>query len=330
MSEPAPAPGFPNSWYFLGFARDLRPGTVWSRTVAGQDLVVFRTASGRACAVDAYCPHMGAHLGCGGTVQGEALRCPFHGFLFDPSGACVATGYGTPPPARAKASTWPLHEVNGFLMTYYHRGRMPPDWTPPEVDREGWTPLLSRVWELRGHPQDIAENSVDLGHMGAVHLYTDVAFVEPVQTVGPRLQARYALHRSAEAFGRGRHQTRAEADIKVYGLGYTVADLTVAEFGIRTRHFVFVTPVVLGKTIFRIALSLRRISEPHRIHRLCTLLPRRLLDRVIRAAAFRTFTHDVEQDFEILDHKLFLPAPRLVAGDGPVGRYRAWARQFYC
>ena len=30
----------------------------------------------------AHCPHMGAHLGFGGRVVGEAIRCPMHGFSF--------------------------------------------------------------------------------------------------------------------------------------------------------------------------------------------------------------------------------------------------------
>lgn len=329
MNGATERPGFPNGWYFLGFARDLPRGGVWSRTVAAQDLVVFRTAGGQACVMEAYCPHMGAHLGHGGTVEGETLRCPFHAFSFDAGGACVATGYGTPPPPRAVCRTWPLREINGFLMTYYHAEREAPGWEPPQVDWEGWTPVLSRAWELSGHPQDIAENSVDLGHMGAVHLYDGANFVKPVHTEGARLNAHYVLHRTAEAFGRARHKTRAEADINLYGLGYTVADLSVEEFGIRTRHFVFVTPVTERRTIFRIALSLRRITHPRRVHRLLAPVPRRLLDRVLRATAFRTFVHDVEQDFDILNHKVFLPAPHLAQGDGPIGKYRAWARQFY-
>lgn len=56
--------------------------------------------------MDAYCPHLGAHLGIGGTVEGETLRCPFHAFRFDTGGVCVATGYGTKPPPTARARVW--------------------------------------------------------------------------------------------------------------------------------------------------------------------------------------------------------------------------------
>lgn len=320
---------FPNGWFFLGFAKDLAPGAVWSRTVAGQDLVVFRTEAGEACAVDAYCPHMGAHLGKGGTVDQGTLRCPFHAFRFDTRGRCVATGYGTPPPRKADLRTWPLCETNGFLMVYYHAEQKEPDWQVLEVDSSGWTPLVTKAWELTGHPQDIAENAVDIGHLGVVHLYDDVEFVNPVRADGIRLNAHYILHRTAEAFGRASRKTQAEANINVYGLGYTVADLEVEEFGIETRHFVFVTPVVAGKTLFRIALSLKRITRPEKIHRLLKLIPRRLLDRLILAATFRTYVHDVEQDFDILNNKIYLSLPRLASGDGPVGKYRSWAKQFY-
>ena len=33
--------------------------------------------------LDAYCPHLGAHLAEGGRVQGESVRCPFHAWEFD-------------------------------------------------------------------------------------------------------------------------------------------------------------------------------------------------------------------------------------------------------
>ena len=45
--------------------------------------------------LDAFCPHLGAHLGMGGTVEGNALRCPFHGWEFATSGACTAIPYAT-------------------------------------------------------------------------------------------------------------------------------------------------------------------------------------------------------------------------------------------
>ena len=67
-------------------------------------MVAFRTESGQAKVVDAYCPHMGAHLGYGirdqaghgSAVVGESIVCPFHGWAYDGEGKC------TPYPLRQK------------------------------------------------------------------------------------------------------------------------------------------------------------------------------------------------------------------------------------
>ena len=71
--------------------------SVLRRRFMGEDVVIYRTAGGVLRVVEPYCPHLGAHLGYGGKVQGEELVCPFHHFRFDASGACAATSYGTAP-----------------------------------------------------------------------------------------------------------------------------------------------------------------------------------------------------------------------------------------
>jgi phenylpropionate dioxygenase-like ring-hydroxylating dioxygenase large terminal subunit len=83
----------PNSWYAVAYSGELRPGMVLSRRLAEHDIVVFRTRSGRACVMDAFCPHLGAHMGIGGTVQGETIQCPFHAFRFDTAGMCIGDRY---------------------------------------------------------------------------------------------------------------------------------------------------------------------------------------------------------------------------------------------
>ena len=46
----------------------------------------FRTEAGEVAVLDAFCPHMGAHLGHGGKVEGGGLVCPFHAWKFDGAG----------------------------------------------------------------------------------------------------------------------------------------------------------------------------------------------------------------------------------------------------
>lgn len=72
----------PSSWYCLGLSRDLAAGQVWRRTLAGQELVVFRTATGQLASLGAYCPHLGADLGVGGKVEGGDHSLPVPRLLF--------------------------------------------------------------------------------------------------------------------------------------------------------------------------------------------------------------------------------------------------------
>ena len=58
----------------------------------GQELVLYRGASGRVVMLDAHCPHMGTHLGRNstsyvcrdGAIEGDSIRCPYHAWRFGP------------------------------------------------------------------------------------------------------------------------------------------------------------------------------------------------------------------------------------------------------
>lgn len=52
---------------------ELKIGAVKSIRLCGQELVLFRGENGKVSALDAYCPHMGTHLG-NGKVVGNNVR----------------------------------------------------------------------------------------------------------------------------------------------------------------------------------------------------------------------------------------------------------------
>eukprot|EP00438_Fugacium_kawagutii_P001305 Skav226289 [mRNA] locus=scaffold3301:187474:188103:+ [translate_table: standard] len=86
-------PGFPNTWHAVCNAADIAHGNVKSISALGTEMVAFRGSDGKAAVLDAFCPHMGAHLGFGGQVIGNTLQCPFHGWSFDGSGTCQRIPY---------------------------------------------------------------------------------------------------------------------------------------------------------------------------------------------------------------------------------------------
>jgi 3-ketosteroid 9alpha-monooxygenase subunit A len=72
-------------WLLLAFRAELR-NPVTPVTVGGRPLMVIRQGN-RIRVADATCPHRGAHLGFGGTLVRDDVRCPFHGRMVRVGGA---------------------------------------------------------------------------------------------------------------------------------------------------------------------------------------------------------------------------------------------------
>jgi nitrite reductase/ring-hydroxylating ferredoxin subunit len=326
MQAPVLLPPFPTGWYAVGLSRQLLPGALHKLTFAGQEAILFRTPSGAASLMDAYCPHLGAHMGYGGSVVGESVRCPFHGFEYDVQGNCSRIPYGTRTPPKARARTWPLREINGLILAFHDPDGDLPAWEVPALDWRGWRPLLTRTWTLRGHPQETTENSVDLGHFAAIHGYTSVEMLKGLTVDGPYLNAAYAMVRPQGVFGR---PVRAEFEVHVHGLGYSLVEVQVPSHGLQSRLFVLATPIDGQQINLRIAVSLREHANLARLNPLLAVVPRSLVHAILARAVLAGLAHDVQQDFIIWQHKRYVQPPILAEGDGPVGRYRQWARQFY-
>ncbi len=328
MGQKATLP-IPNSWYTVGFSNELRPGAIWTRTLAERELVIFRTRSGQPCAMDAYCPHLGAHMGIGGQVDGETIRCPFHAFRFDTEGVCVATNYGTKPPPTARARVWPLREVNGIVFVYYDSRDLAPSWEPPALDCENWTTPIFEIFDIHDHPQETVENGVDIGHFAVVHGYSSVDLRKDLTIDGPRFRVSYSARRPMPYLGALGAAVDFDFELDIYGLGFSLVTVTVPKYHIKTRLFILARPTVRERIDLALALSLKRIDDPATVHPLARLLPRKALNSVIARTIHQSLIHDAKQDFVIWQNKRYVHPPALAEGDGPIGKYRVWARQFY-
>ncbi|MBW2403961.1 MAG: Rieske 2Fe-2S domain-containing protein [Deltaproteobacteria bacterium] len=77
-----PIPRYPRGWFQVAYSDELEAGEVQPLKYFGVELVMFRTEDGEVSVLDAFCPHMGAHLGYGGKVDGLARtrsQRPHHG-----------------------------------------------------------------------------------------------------------------------------------------------------------------------------------------------------------------------------------------------------------
>lgn len=103
---------------------DARPTAI---RLLGEDLIVFRDSDGTAAITSVRCPHRGAPL-IYGRNEDCGLRCVYHGWKFDTSGACVDMPT-EPPGTKLKDSVrllaYDCRERNGVIWVYMGPGRAP-------------------------------------------------------------------------------------------------------------------------------------------------------------------------------------------------------------
>jgi phenylpropionate dioxygenase-like ring-hydroxylating dioxygenase large terminal subunit len=312
---PQPRRPYPDGWFAIAFADELRPGGVLRRRFMGEDLVAYRTRGGVVRVVEPYCPHLGAHLGYGGTVEGEQLVCPFHRFAFDLSGACVRTGYGTRPPS-ARLAQRSVREVNGAIVVWRHAGGAAPTWEIPSRSADGFPAPVRHVYTIVDHPQEIVENAVDIGHIGPIHHYRGVRVRQPLAvhgpsfTIGPAAQRVFPLAGAVDVL----------FDVEAHGLGHIWVDATIPRLRAAATFQAMATPLDPCHVEVRFSVALRAGGSGPRAG---------ALSRLLTVALARAFWRDLTLDFPIWEHKTYLEQPRLAKGDGPIPAFRRWAQQFY-
>jgi phenylpropionate dioxygenase-like ring-hydroxylating dioxygenase large terminal subunit len=293
---------FPTGWYLALTSAELDAGAVVPLRLFGQELVAFRTASGHAVILDAHCPHMGAHVGYGGVVDGEGVRCPFHAWRFGTDGRCDDVPYddGRRPP-RVGLACHPVHETSGLVLVHHSESGAEPTWFMPDLpewDHPEWVGYETVGWRIRMHVQELAENVPDSAHFAIVHGVPGTPKAE-VELDRHIYRQRSLIGETGEAF------TEQEA----FGLGL---------IWLRTaQRIVFLTATT-------------PIDDQHVDLRLLFLVhePAGTLSDANRAMVM-AIADNTARDVPIWEHKVYRERPPLVPGDGPINVLRKWARQFY-
>lgn len=138
----------------------------------GEDLVAFRDSSGRVGIVDAYCAHRGAPLFWGRNEE-CGLRCVYHGWKYDVSGACL--DIPTDPvdsryKDRVRIKAYPAVERAGVVWTYLG----PPEDRPEDLPELGWVTAPTGCqhvtkWLQRSNWVQGMEGEIDPAHLSFLH-----------------------------------------------------------------------------------------------------------------------------------------------------------------
>jgi phenylpropionate dioxygenase-like ring-hydroxylating dioxygenase large terminal subunit len=313
----------PFGWYAIEYSKNLAVGEVKPVQYFGREMVLFRTESGEAKLLDAYCPHLGAHLGHGGTVKGETVSCPFHAWQFDGAGMCTEVPYAKrlPPKVDGKQAigSYQVQERNQMIWAWYHPENAEPSFeieTISEIGSEQWTELDTYEWTINTIVQETGENAADLAHFVTVH--GAVAMPEGEVTMeGPRrttLMDSQTSHIDEDG-NVDRSGTNPDASrLESWNIGP----------GFTFQRFSRMFDIIMMGTVTPI--------DDQRIHlRFNFTLPKEQTEqnKVFTHAVRDEIVHQVQQDIPIWENKRYLDSPVLCDGDGPIAKYRKWFQQFY-
>jgi len=305
-----PLPPYPNGWFAIAHGHELAAGELRTIAALGREIVLYRGEDGVARAVDPYCPHLGAHLGNGGSVVGDTIRCPFHSWRFDGcSGRCVEIPYTKRIPPKAELATWRVLERNGLVFVWHHAQGLAPSWEPeliPEIGDPAFHLHGTLEWTIASHPQEIMENGVDFAHFSTLHGWkTARCHWEPD---GPFYRLKIDVDQSAEE----QAATAANAtDVDSFnsGPGFLYTRVRGPMHGIAVNALTPIAPERL------------RIVHAYYAHE--------SVDPTIVKAFFEAYAADWKLDLPIWDHKIYRPRPALTEGEADFARFRKWYAQFY-
>ena len=334
---------YPRGWYVLDVASDLKPGDLRRTAFMGREVVYFRTESGAISVLDAYCSHMGAHIGHGGRVSGETVVCPFHGFAYDVTGRLVdVPGLKTCPTLRQKR--YPTDVVWGYLLVYFDPEGNEPTWrVPNSFDMGRWTtPTLDHAI-MDVHPVDVAENAVDHRHFHVLHHNNfDLLRSGPLDdhTFNVLYQG-HIIERTGIANAWRRFAKGAQVENFLFGVGMLNARVWMPKLGLRFNFVVSPLPLDENRTQLQIGLSAKCYADLTETGLLKNPWARRVLravglsdDGSIPIPAlphlFPMFRRDIVrvqlEDAPVWANKVYVANPRFV--DPPVRQYREWAGRF--
>jgi renierapurpurin 18,18'-hydroxylase len=107
----------PDFWYPLAWSHELKTGKSLGRSFAGEPIVLYRGRSGKVFALEDRCAHrqVPLHLG---VVDGDGLKCGYHGWTYDCAGACIEVPYLGREKLPNGVKSYPARETDGVVFVF--------------------------------------------------------------------------------------------------------------------------------------------------------------------------------------------------------------------
>jgi phenylpropionate dioxygenase-like ring-hydroxylating dioxygenase large terminal subunit len=155
----------PDHWYAVAWSDELKQGKTLARRFAGDPIVLYRGKAGRVFALEDRCAHrqVPLHLG---VVEGDQLKCHYHGWSYDHTGKCVDVPYLGKERLPNGVKGYPAREIDGLIFVFPGDPSLAESRVPKTLGlsqrKEYKTRRLNR--EVACHYTFMHENLFDMNH----------------------------------------------------------------------------------------------------------------------------------------------------------------------
>ncbi|AOJ06192.1 aromatic ring-hydroxylating oxygenase subunit alpha [Burkholderia mayonis] len=158
-------PIHPDHWYPLAWSNEVKRGKALGVHFAGDPIVLVRTRSGTIFALEDRCAHRQVPLHAG-VVEGESIRCGYHGWTYDCSGHCVDVPYLGRERLPNGVRAYPCREAHGLIFVFPGDAALAEARPLPALasvaDKAYKTRRFGR--EVKCHYSFMHENLMDMNH----------------------------------------------------------------------------------------------------------------------------------------------------------------------
>ncbi|HWL06285.1 MAG TPA: aromatic ring-hydroxylating dioxygenase subunit alpha [Xanthobacteraceae bacterium] len=159
-----------NAWYVAGWAREITREPR-ARMFLNQPVVLYRKEDGTPVALEDRCCHRHYPLSAS-PVEGDHIRCGYHGLLFDGTGACIEIPGQDRIPHDARVKSYPTIEKYGWVWIWMGEPALAdesllPDWW--WCDHKDWAFTQPDLLYINCNYQLVTDNLLDVTHLAYVH-----------------------------------------------------------------------------------------------------------------------------------------------------------------
>jgi len=308
---------YARGWHCVGLAADFKDGSPHRIDAFGTRLVAFQGEDGSLNVLDAWCPHMGGDLSLG-TVHGDTVACPFHGWRYGADGKATEIPYCKRVPPKAKVRRWHVQEENQLLFVWHDPEGNPPDPAQPiphykACFSDNWSPMTLTSWVINTNNRELVDNIADMAHFDVVHGAPPVYFANLFEG---HKATQLMVGSSARLSGESRLTSRAT----YHGPANLFVEMVGAFDGLTIRSMLITCNTPIDLNSFRLFYGVL-------VERIPGLSDEQ--NQAIAAQYVEQAQAALLEDVAIWDNKVRIDNPVLCENDGPIYAARRWYQQFY-